>query len=213
MALRRRIAVALLAVAAVAAPSTAQAAAVNSAAPAPVPATDTVEAPMYIDSFDAAVADANGYELREDAQGRLVTVKKGAPIETGTVLPPNLPGTGQVSVPGTISPMGVVAGNCGTSFLYITNPSTLTFKVRNGFSVNSPAISYSWASTATGPGYAYTKKDSGALALRSSWVNEWSRTISANQRGSYFASANGIATLANGTKCVSAIPTDISDIF
>lgn len=210
MALRRRIAVALLAIAAVAAPSTAQAVV---STPSPAPATDTVETPMYIDSFDAAVADANGYELRKDAQGRLVTVEKGAPIETGTVLPANLPGTGQVTAPGTVFPMGVVAGNCGTSFLYITNPSSLTFKVRNGFSVNTPAVAYTWASTATGPGYAHTKRDSGPLALRSSWVNEWSRTISASQRGSYFASANGIATLANGTRCASAIPTDISDIF
>jgi hypothetical protein len=141
-------------------------------------------------------------------------VKKGEPIETGMVLPANLPGTGQSAAsPGTVSPMGVVSGTCGTAYLYLTNPSSLTYTVRNGFSLVSPAISYSWSSTVTGPGYAYTKPSSGGLALRTSWVDEWSRTIAASQRGSFFASAHGTTIMANGGACQSAIPTDISDIF
>lgn len=164
-------------------------------------------------SIEAATSRIVAMRRRTNTNGQLVTVKKGEPIESGTVLPAGLPGTGQSTSSGMVTPMGTVYGNCGTASVFIDNVRTQTYRIRTGWSTVSPSVSYGWAVDVTAPGYAKRHSWGGGLLLRSTWETSTTAGITLAQRGDFFAYANGTVTMSNGILCGSLHPTDIARIW
>ncbi|MGH3932417.1 MAG: hypothetical protein ACRDTF_20855 [Pseudonocardiaceae bacterium] len=112
---------------------TAGAAAVATATPvtdssAAQESSKTASRPMTIAGFDPAVAEANGYEIRTDAQGRQYSVKRGT-----------LTGAEPLSEGG-----GRVDGDCGFSFVKINGIGNNTARLETGFGVRAPVNAYEW---------------------------------------------------------------------
>lgn len=211
----RSLAIALIAVAALAIPSAASA---TDGTPTGATATPVVATtvPLSITGFDAATAAKYGYELRLNDAGQHVVVKAGEATSTGTVVPGAvLNGTASLSElgGGTVSPQGIVYGDCGTSSVFLLDSGSLKYHVDTGFSVTTPAISYSWSVLVTGPGYAKTHTWGGGLLFRSTWTGSADATIASSQAGWFYAYASGSAALANGLICQSLHPTDIEAIY
>lgn len=212
---RKSLAIALLTIVALAVPTAANAATGTPVGGGTTPTVVTT-VPLSITGFDASIAASNGYELRLNDAGQHVVVKAGEATSTGTVVPEAvLNGTAKLSplAAGAVSPMGTVTGNCGSSSVFLTNPSILKYHVDTGFYVVTPAISYSWAVQVTGPGYLKNHTWGGGLLFRSTWTGTADANISQNQAGAFYAYASGSATLANGIICQSLHPTDLEYIY
>ena len=96
----------------------------------------------------------------------------------------------------------------------LTNSATLKYHVDTAFSVNAPAISYSWAVQVTGPG-GYLKNHTwgGGLFFRTTWTGTADANIAQNQAGLFTAYTSGSAALANGLICQSNHPTDLIYVY
>lgn len=178
--------------------------------PAQADTTETTTTDLTIVDFDPSVATANGYETRVISAGQTVTVKIGQPTSTGMVPPAAALGSAAGRV---ITPYGTVSGRCGTSSVFLSNSSSLKYRVDTGWYVVSPAISYSWSVAVTAPKYSKTHTWGGGLLLRQTWAGSATATISTSQRGDFYAYTSGTVVLANGAKCSSAHPTDIETIL
>jgi len=105
-----------------------------------------------------------------------------------------------------------VRGNCGSSFIEIADkkPGNRPLKMTTGFHVNSPAISYSWATDTwrNAGGFKKPWSASGGLLFRKDWSGGF-RTILNYRHGVYTGlvyAGSSSAVLANGNVCVSGGP-------
>ncbi|PSL45265.1 hypothetical protein B0I31_12742 [Saccharothrix carnea] len=87
-------------------------------------ATTVVEVPMRFGGFDAAVAEANGYEIRTNPDGTQYSVKKGTP--------------------GELTTNNVVSGNCGTSWVWLNARGNREVLIDTGFFVRDAVSTFSW---------------------------------------------------------------------
>lgn len=101
------------------------------------------------------------------------------------------------------------AATCGTSTVTVA-PKGDGHPVRTttGFTVDSPAVSYSWSVHITGPGYAYDYQAGGALASAGTWTGGHDTGDDLPQ-GTYTATlgTTSYAVLADGSVCAGAGPS------
>ncbi len=110
-----------------------------------------------------------------------------------------------------VQPQNVVGGNCGSSYLFL-DPRPRVFFIRTGFSLTTPAVSYSWAVDGFGPtGFRATWD--GGLFFRTTWDGTASRGNLAPGFYNAIVSSPSYALLANGLICSSAHPTDAKPVF
>ena len=108
-------------------------------------------------------------------------------------------------------PDGTVYGNCGSSFITLTEKSNhYPVAMQTGFTVVEPAIAYDWSASVTGPDYSFDYESSGGLFFDSSWAGGYQS--SQNQaEGIYLAEVDPAASdavLFDGTVCFSGGPVD-----
>lgn len=103
-------------------------------------------------------------------------------------------------------PLDEVVGDCGTSYVEI-EPFVGGFDLYTGFTVNTPAIEYSWNARVIGPAYDDGESWGGNLAFRERWDGTWLGQ-QVDFSGTYDAIADGYAILSNGLVCTSGAPTD-----
>ncbi len=99
--------------------------------------------------------------------------------------------------------------------MYPLDVGALQYRVDTGFSVVSPAVSYSWSVLVTGDGGYYGKNHTwgGGLLLRTTWTGSAGGTIGSSQAGWFSAYTCGAKVLANGLTCQSLHPTDLQPIY
>lgn len=118
---------------------------------------ETLSFPLVAVALDADVAAANGYELRADDSGLLYSVPVGTPADAPYSGPKASSGGEAVVANESISPFGSVAGNCGSSYIYV---STANKTFLTGYSIKSSTyglpVSHTWevfVDTVYGAGY------------------------------------------------------------
>lgn len=150
--------------------------------------------PMVVTDFDEEVAAANGYEIIELADGTRASV----PVDR---LSTNLDDLG-------VENYNTVAGNCGTSTVYMHDDGTGRAYVGTGFRLTRGAISYSWSVTVAGIQGTYTKKFGGGLLNRKEWTGSFTWTVPGSGWYTSTVSPSSSVTLNNGSVCSSGSPTD-----
>src|SRR4051794_9927229 len=107
---------------------------------------------MYVSGFDAAVAKAHGYQIVTYANGdqQSVPIDPQSTLPKGPILHPRSPGS--TAAPGQqVRPAlentdyNEVWGNCGRSWIRVTQTGTNKVAVASGFSdLPEPAFFWSW---------------------------------------------------------------------
>jgi hypothetical protein len=162
--------------------------------------TETIEMPMVVVGYDREIAEEHGYEIRTSPDGTEYSVLKGTPE---SVTPARA---------GAIQPMGVVTGDCGSSYVNIYNPAARRYTTTTGFGVYTAAVGYTWSVNVVGPNYNYTHRWHGALALNKVFhMSSSARQVT--NRGDYTAKATGWTTHVNGAICRSLGPIDVEYIL
>lgn len=104
------------------------------------------------------------------------------------------------------TPQATVGGDCGTSFVTVSRPGSHEYQVRTGFTVDLPAISYSWAVDTYGN---TPRRDTwgGGLFFKRSWAAQGKLQTSA-RNGNYtsIVTSPDYALLADGDICSSGHP-------
>lgn len=110
-------------------------------------------------------------------------------------------------VAGGVSPLSIVNGDCGSSWVWLYDVGRLKYRVDTGFAVQTSAVHYSWKATVGGKSHTW----SGGLAFRVGWPASASGTVSS--AGYYLAYATGTVTLSNGLVCKSLNPVDGENLY
>lgn len=188
------------------------------AAPRPAAAvpqgTQETQVGMYVAGFDAAVAKAHGYKIVTYANGdqQSVPIDPQSKLAKSSILHPQsskstaLPGQ-QVRPAASNTDYNEVQGNCGVSWIRVTQTGTNKVSVASGFR-NTPEPAYFWAWNVSLSDQNGTSHQtySGAI-LSSSASRIWTNL---NQFGFTFDYVySGGATLIDGTICLSGHP-DVS---
>lgn len=109
------------------------------------------------------------------------------------------------------TPNGVVNGDCGSSNVYVQEKSDdHPVRMTTGFSVDLPAIAYTWQVTISSTNYNYVYQQSGFLAFRTSWAGSYDSTDD-NIEATYSAAVSpdqSFVELFTGDICFSGGPTD-----
>ncbi|WP_431837972.1 hypothetical protein [Cellulomonas sp. Y8] len=169
------------------------------------PTVIVIEAPMVVGGFDADVARANGYKIVTDANGekRSVPVTAAAKAADAQLL-------AKQQAEGTVSPLAtVVTGDCGSSRIVIADGAGFRDAgISTSFTVNRPAVGYSWFVDITGNSTSTRRTFTGGLLSRTTWQHTFAHTVPA--AGTYIASVarTSNAVLNNGTICFSGGPSD-----
>jgi hypothetical protein len=126
-----RVASAIAAIALLAIPTSANAAtsqngatSTNATIPSPGPPAGAATTDMHVVGFDAAIAIANGYEVRTAPDGRQFPVTAGADLAD--------------------TPLNVVGGNCGFSYVYEYGIGNRAVELYTGYSVIAPVYQWHW---------------------------------------------------------------------
>ncbi len=113
---------------------------------------------------------------------------------------------------GTVSPFTTIWGACGSSHVEMNYKSNgEPVHMDTGFTVTTPAISYTWnvlIEGSSGTGYTYNYHASGGLASRTTWAGQHSSSAD-YPTGTYSAAVNpagSYALLNNGDFCYSGGP-------
>jgi hypothetical protein len=148
---------------------------------------------MTVTGFDRAVAKANGYEIRTDANGVERSVKVGA---AGQVVPDSAPGN-------------TIQGNCGWSWVRVNGTGNRAILLESGFGVRLPVIAWEWHIVLIDRGGVSTQNwgptpGPGVPQLR------FSRNLSNLTPGSIAAEVQSSSrvTLTDGAICVSGVHAD-----
>lgn len=168
----------------------------------PASAKKTVESPMKIVRFDPAIAKANGYEIRKFPDGREYSVKKGTPpVSSPTQLRTLSPGGGSIG------------GDCGTSWVRFNGTGNVAARLDTGFTLNTPAVGYSWQVSIIDQGGVSTQSWGGPLAVRQEWSG--GRDLPNLTRGSADAQVERSSSVAliTGAFCYSGGPRDSTIIY
>jgi hypothetical protein len=116
---------------------------------------------------------------------------------------------------GTVSPYGIVVGDCGYSYINLMEKSNgQPVRMTTGFHVNDAAISYNWNASVGGPNYQHTYLSSGNLAFRNDWNGSHNSDLN-YPHGVYYASVSSnysYALLFWGGLCVSGGPTQATPL-
>jgi hypothetical protein len=158
-------------------------AATEDAGPAAIPTRSS--APMSFRGFDSSVAEAHGYRIVTDADGRQASVPVSADARSEVVLDNALP------------------GDCGSSFVTAAKLSNDTLAVNTGYDVPFPVAERSWRVNAqsvfSSHTFAWDGPSSGA----------WSAQAAATLVGPAVAVVPLTAYVVgdDGTVCYSAGPT------
>lgn len=166
-----------------------------SAAPSRAPSGYLLRAKMVVVGFDRSVAEANGYEIRVDSQGRQYSVPKGTPLS----VQPNDP---------------VLTGDCGSSFIFFNAYGGHHATVDTGFGVNGSAFQYSWHVSIFDNIGGSTRDWGGGLFFRATW--EGTSDFLSGTTGYAWAQVNSAtswASLTDGRVCYSMGPWDWTDIY
>lgn len=107
-----------------------------SAAPRQPTRTTLTETTMHVGGFNAAVAEAHGYEIRTAPSGEQYSVEKGSPPDA--------------------KPAGEVGGSCGRSWVYETAQGNRTVWLETGYQVISGTNAHSWSVRLRDPGGSST---------------------------------------------------------
>lgn len=189
----KRLAAALLTVAAMAAaaviPGTAAMAAPSVERHAPVPVQITAQ--MHVTGIDAAVARAHGFVVRTNAAGKQYVARKGS---TG------------------VSPNDVVSGDCGSSYMYLYPDGGDYTTAVTGFNVTGPAVSYGWNIVVVDDAGTAHHSWGGGLAFDSSWSGSWTSWHSVSGY-SWAEVVSGWAVLWDGDICTSLYPSDSTYVY
>lgn len=110
-----------------------------------------------------------------------------------------------------VTPNGVVNGDCGSSNVFVQEKSDdHPVHMTTGFTVDLPAIAYTWQVTISSPDFDHVFQQSGFLAFRTSWTGTYDSTDD-NPEETYSAvvsSDQSFAELFDGDICFSGGPTD-----
>lgn len=151
----------------------------------------------------AAPVLAEAHSTRIEAAPMRIT-GRAVPTADGCVIQPLEEGEASTD-PGAV-PLDEVPGDCGTSYVEI-EPFVGGFDLYTGFTVNTPAIEYSWNARVIGPAYDDGETWGGNLLFRTRWDGTWlGRQVDFS--GEYDAIADGFAILSNGLVCTLGVPTD-----
>jgi hypothetical protein len=160
-------------------------------AAAPVRTTLT-QTEMHVVGYNAAIAAANGYEIRTAPGGRQYSVKTGTPTDA--------------------APQDEVGGDCGTSWLYETAQGGLTVYVETGFSVIAPTVDLYWNVTLNDQGGSSTLHYP-SRATNGYWVyNRYVGGLTAGKASSV-VDPGSWAQLNNGDICYSGSPSAGTTIY
>jgi hypothetical protein len=187
----------------------------------------TVPAASAANSSAPVLASHSSYTVKKTAAMQKVRVTKlisGAPdkagqvkveLANGAIVP--IPQATEKTVMSRAAqeaahPDGVVSGNCGSSFITVTEkPNHYPVAMRTGFTVIAPAIGYDWSAFVGGPDYLYDYESGGGLFFDSSWEGGYQSSDN-EAEGIYLAEvdpAGSDAVLFDGTVCYSGGPIDV----
>lgn len=168
----------------------------------PAPAKKIVESPMKIVRFDPAIAKANGYEIRKLPDGREYSVKQGAPA---------------VSSPAELSTLspggGTIGGDCGTSWVRFNGTGNNAARLDTGFTLNTPAVGYSWRVSIIDQGGVSTQSWGGPLAVRQEWSGGRDLPNLTPGSGDAQVEPSSSVALITGAFCYSGGPRDSTIIY
>jgi hypothetical protein len=102
-----------------------------------------------------------------------------------------------------------IAGNCGTSFVELTNKSNgHPVHMLTGFTLIDYAVDYSWRVPISGPSYSYVYTAGGALAFDATWEGQHSSAANYAHGtwGAGVVSSASYAVLWTGQVCYSGGP-------
>ena len=116
----------------------------------------------------------------------------------------------------SVQPDGTVTGNCGSSYITLTQHNGWPVHMDTGFHVNHEAISYDWSAQIngfSGSGYEYTYGASGDLDFDSTWHGQHT-SHTRYPHGTYHAYVlqPSYALLDTGSICVSGDPYDYRNL-
>ncbi|SEC43327.1 hypothetical protein SAMN04489729_1562 [Amycolatopsis lurida] len=156
--------------------------------------TRVVEGEMHIGRFDAAVAEAHGYEIRTRSDGTQYSVRKGAPADA--------------------LPMNVVEGNCGRSWVWEDGIGNASVRLNTGFHVRNAVAARSWRVQLDDNGGTSTQPFSGG-ASGAYW--DETRIVPGLTRGPGYAvvrsDGSNFAILTDGAVCFSGGPSASTIIY
>ncbi|WP_143267985.1 hypothetical protein [Amycolatopsis alba] len=153
-----------------------------------------VEGEMHIGRFDAAVAEAHGYEIRTSPDGTQYSVRKGAPADA--------------------VPMNEVDGTCGRSWVWEDGIGNASVVLRTGFHVRRDVVARSWRVQLNDDGGTSTQQFSGGSS-GPYW--EEIRVVPGLTRGTGYAvvrsNGSNFAILTDGAVCFSGGPSAKTTIY
>jgi hypothetical protein len=174
-------------------------------------------APLYFGGFDAEIAAQNGYELREDAEGRQYITSIDTPVGDMTganYLPREVDENGDLTVEvteseleGIVTQRGVVTGTCGSSSIFFESSN----QYQTSYTFNKPGGTFEHTWIVRGTSGSSTKSyDLSGLAPFGGvgWI---SGLKSLNQSGfvDYIKVTTGVAYGVLGYVCFSGNPSDL----
>lgn len=171
-----------------------------------------ISTPLTFIGFDAAVAAANGYELRTDSTGRqyITSISTPAGVFTGAhYLPQNVDASGSVTAKkqGLASPNGVVPGDCGNSSIFFESEH----QYQTSYTFNEPGGTYEhvWFVTGTSSLGGQTYDDSGYAPFGGvGWVSGL-KTMTQPGHVTYIVVSTGYAIGVLGYVCGSGNPSAV----
>jgi hypothetical protein len=117
--------------------------------------------------------------------------------------------------PKGVTPDNQVVGNCGTSYIYLSERSDgWPVHMDTGFGVNQPAVEYGWHASihgASGTGYDYDYHASGGLNYRYNWHGQHTSAKDyprATYAAAVYSDGSSWALLDTGSVCYSGGPYD-----
>lgn len=160
------------------------------------PKSASVTTPMHIVGYDRAVAEAHGYTIKTDAQGREYSVKSGSNVAV-------------------VTPNTTISGNCGSSTVTFVNIGNHQAKLGTSFAlsgIDGYAVDFHWHVDFIDNYGASYKEWGGGLDLRRTWAGSFTFT----SRGAGIAwaelSTGSFAILEDGGVCYSGGPVAETNI-
>jgi hypothetical protein len=185
-----------------------------SAAPTPTGSVKVVNLGMYVKGFDAATAKAHGYQIVTYANGdrQSVPVDPQSKLAKGPILHPQAATSStlsstQVKPNAAATDYNEVWGNCGRSWIRVTQTGTSKVSVVSGFS-NLPEVADYWSWNVSLSDRNGTSHQTYSHAIFSTSASRiWTNL---NQYGYTFDYVySGLAIMIDGTICYSGAP-DVS---
>ena len=181
-------------------------AAAAAAPTSPTPPQDSavlVTQPMTVVRFDVAVANANGYDVRVDAQGRQYVVPAGT----------------KTSAAIEAVPENKVTGNCGSSWMYYnaighraTKPKYMA-NFNSGYQVTRPTIAGNWLMYFQDKAGIGLITKLGATHGTSYWNDQETTYHSVTGASEAWVSTDSWVELNNGAICTSGGPSAATTLY